>query len=619
MHPSIYKRPLLWLLLAWIAGILLFYKPLLPPADLTPFISKDSVSLVGEVDSFPVFKGNTQQVILEIPSVNNRPVKGRVYARLIGQPIGWKDTISLEGKLTKPYGVDLIGNFNWNSFLARKQIFAEIKTDQISLIKKAPCLQRFLFEIRQSILSVFTQNFPPDLAAIASGIVLGERTQLKPSLYTAFQDSGTIHLLVASGGNVGFITLLTFLVCGLFYIPRKYALSLSLISAGFYTCLAGADAPLLRAYFMTVCASVGFLLGRNSGIFQGLILSAFLLLIKTPDLLFDSGFQMSFLATVAIVFVAANFKIPSSWPRVFRFLVPIFAATLASQLALLPIFTNVFYKVSLIGLVSNLLLVPLSSVLLGLGVSFYVATLLKIGFIIYFPFFGGLCVFKFLVEFFASLPFSAVSVSSWQATTIGAYFIGLFLLFNLPVKGFFRKAGPIGIFVMCILLSVSYFSQKHTYIYLLDEWGKNTVIVNEPSGQTFVFGNEISADKIQKALYKTGRKSVTGYFSFFAKKPKMELASKIPVGKTYIAFEDAWPETTWMFGKTSLTLKWGRVCRFSNDCTEQKGYSGTKHDKISYCISSPSAHFCIGANGSFIEQGNNLIFAQRNKTLKLKI
>ena len=616
MHPDIYKRPLLWILFGWIAAILLFFPQ---TKGISSSFLPRRVELTGRVESFVLSNAKTNNVIIKLLTLDGRPTQGRVYARFADFEPQWKDVISFEGKLTPPYGVDLIGNFNWRTYLARKNIFAEVSATQGELVRPAAWPLRVLRQVRRNILTVFEDHFPRELSAIAQGILLGEHRELNPALYTAFQNSGTIHLLVASGGNVGFVTLLVFLGCGFFSLSRKKAMLLALLVAGIYTLLAGADAPLVRAYFMTACAALGYLLHRNSGVVQGLLLSAFIILLARPTALFDTGFQMSFLATLAIILGATNFPIPSSWPRLLRFFGPIFMATLCSQLMLLPIFTNVFYKVSLAGLAANMVLVPMASGLLGLGAAYYLAELLRVGFILYFPLLWGLKLFRFFVQFFASFSFSALTVTAWQPTTVAAYFIGLFLLFNLSVKTVFRKCVFPCIILICGLLFYSYQNNRHTHIYLLNEWGKNTVLVKTPSRQVFVFGSEISGDKIRQALFRVGAGRVTGEFAFSAKQAKLPLQDFVPVEKRVIPFTDAWPTESWTFDQTRIELLWGIFCRKDASCRIQKGYTGTKHDGTSYCVSLEQESFCIGANGSFIMHGDKRIFAKQNKTVSLKI
>ena len=620
MNPCVYKRPLFISLLLLIAGICLFYHPVPGKNDISNFISKNPVTVQGRVESFAVEKPTSYNVIVKAHQINGQKASGRLYLRSAQMAPEWKDEISFKGTLKEPFGVDLLGNFNWRRYLTYKNVFTQINTREVAVVKPAAWPYRCLRRVRASILETFEDHFPSPLHQIAAGILLGERGDLDPALFTAFQDSGAIHLLVASGGNVGFVTLLTLLVCSFFFINRRRALVLALLTAGFYTLLAGADAPLLRAYFMTVCAVSGYLLGRNSGVFQGLVLSCFLILLFHPAALFETGFQMSFLATFAIVLVMNNYSLPSHWPKSVRFFAQIFLATLATQLALLPIFTNVFYKVSLAGLLANMLLVPLASFLLGISFIYYVAELLHIGFLFYFPTLWGLKLFAFLVNFFASFSFSSIAAVAWAPGTVVAYYTGLFLLFQNPASAFFRKLWKVCFGIMLLCLIWNFVDKKPTKIYLLNEYYKNVVIVKAPQGQTFVVGDEIKADKIKDTLCRIGRKEITGLLHFSNRAPKVPLRDYVKVAQEIFPFtEKIWPGDTLLLGDTPVSVHWGLSSAQDGALTPRRGYSGSKEDSVSYCFENIGHPFCIGAHGKFVQIGPKIIFSQKNQTTFLKI
>ena len=223
----------------------------------------------------------------------------------------------------------------------------------------------------------------------------------------------------------------------------------ALFTAGLYTLVAGADAPLLRAYLMAASACTGYFLGRNSGVFQGLLLSCLIILLANPAAVFDTGFQMSFLATLSIIIFLNNYRVPGNWPKVLRFFAQIFLATLASQLVLLPIFTNIFYKVSLSGLVSNMLLVPFASGLMVLGFAYYLLTVLHAGVVLQAPFGWGLELFQYTVQFFASFRFSSIQAAAWNGGSVVAYYMLLFWISQLPKRAFARR-----LFLPCIITAL---------------------------------------------------------------------------------------------------------------------------------------------------------------------
>ncbi len=618
MHPDFYKRPLLFFLIALITGLLFFYKPAPGPKDVHTFLPQKEVTLVGRVERFYTPKPKSNNVMIKVLSVDGQPATGYVYARLADFEPLWKDTLQIFGRLQEPYGVDLLGNFNWRRYLTSKHIFTEIKSDTAYVLKPAAWPYRALRAVRGDILRVFAENFEPEIASIAGGILLGERTDLSPELFTAFQDSGAIHLLVASGGNVGFVTLITLALGGLFGLNRRKALWAALLVAGVYTLIAGADAPLMRAYFMTVCACAGYYLGRNSGVLQGLVLSCVIILLVYPASLFETGFQMSFLATFALIICLANYPIPERWPRIVRFFAQIFLVTLAVQLVLLPVFTNVFYKVSLTGLLANMLLVPLASLLLGLSFAYYVFTLCHAGIVLYYPLLFGLHTFKWLVQFFAGLPFASVSVAAWSRGTVAVYYVLLFGVLHATVKPW-RKGLLIGLPLIGILFLLGEYALSSTRVYLLDEWYKNVAIVQLKRGPVFVVGSGLEPQKVEQALRKIGRRQADAVLLTEGVPGKFDYSGLAPV--IIRPFEDAWPgESIGNFGATEVKMEWGRHATKEGRIWYNTGYSGSKKDDVSYCFAGKKVPlFCVGAGASFVQVQDRVLHAVVNQTVGEKL
>lgn len=617
MHPDVYKRPLLWVLAVYILTLVFFYSPAPSKRDVFHLIAKKQVTLTGRVDGFAVSKNGGYNVAVKVYTADGEPVTGTVYARFKNFEPQWKDEIFISGKLQSPYGISLLGNFDWRHYLALKDIFTEIKVSDASIIKPAPFFIRWIQQVRNAVLHSFDTSFPPELASILGGITLGERGEISLELYSAFQDSGAIHLLVASGGNVGFVTLIVWFICSALGVGRRKMMFAALAAAGIYTLVAGADAPLVRAYFMTLCACVGYLLGRNSGVFQGLLVSCFLILCFHPAAVFETGFQMSFLATFAIIICLNNYSLPAKWPKWVRFFVQIFLATLSTQLVLLPVFTNVFYKVSLTGLISNMVLVPLASCVMGLGFAYYALELIHGQILLYWPLWGALWLFKTLVEFFASFKMSAWPASAWGIGTVTAYYAGLFFLFNLPLKNFARKIAPVCAVVIAGALGLQYVLRPAVEVYLLNEWNHTAAIVRVRSGETLVLGDGIKEDKILRALYKTGIRRAEAFLPF---SEHTKYSWNQVAGKTLLPFTDVWPGQTFGVGSARIRLEWGLHAAKDGRVWENKGYSGTDKDDVSYCFETPKGEACIGAHARFVRLADGTIIHNRlNDTVKIKL
>jgi hypothetical protein len=90
----------------------------------------------------------------------------------------------------------------------------------------------------------------------------------------------------------------------------------------------------------------------------------------------------------------------------------------------------------------------------------------------------------------------------------------------------------------------------------------------------------------------------------------------VAVGQEIVPFtEEVWPGDTLSFGDTTVTVLWG----VGPSGVRHSGYSGGKEDSVSYCFENKDTHFCIGAQGKFVQTEQKIIFSEKNQTVLLKI
>jgi competence protein ComEC len=235
---------------------------------------------------------------------------------------------------------------------------------------------RWAASLRAKFHDSFHRHLPGVAGDLLGGVVLGERPPSLSDFAEDFRRSGTYHLLVASGSNVGFaLGAWWFFSRWVLWWPRRWTLVTAPLASFLYAFMAGGDAPVLRAAVMASAASVGALLGRWDRLEQPLFLSAGILLLWDPSSLFNAGFQMSYAATLAIATVwgrseTDDFSVgarSNGLRLVGRWIRDLFVTSLAAQIALAPLLLYYFGRFSWAGLLANILAVPLAGVCLSLG------------------------------------------------------------------------------------------------------------------------------------------------------------------------------------------------------------------------------------------------------------
>lgn len=297
-------------------------------------------------------------------------------------------------------------------------------------IRESNLLFSWAGRCRRSLLKLFGEKLDPEKAAVLSGILLGIKSDLSPELRKAFADSGAMHLLVASGTNVASVFFIAYWLLRRLFLSRRKSTVAAALAAGFYVLVAGADPPLVRAYLMTCASILGYLLARDSGAFQGLVLAAWVLLLADPLTLFQAGFQMSFMACLGIIAAMPNWQAASKNPWV-RHPLNLFFTSLAAQSALIPLLVGYFRKFSLIGIVSNMLLVPMAALVMASGALMALTALLPFppaAFMVQQAAGFLLEIFIRCVLLFSQAPFAVVELNAWTPWHTLAYY-GLLPLF----------------------------------------------------------------------------------------------------------------------------------------------------------------------------------------------
>ena len=140
--------------------------------------------------------------------------------------------------------------------------------------------------------------------AMLSAMLVGDRTLLDRSLRTAFERTGSFHLFVVAGVHVGLLVAALYWLLLRLRVPRWPAAAVALAITAVYAVMTGFGAPVQRALLMSAVYLFALLMGRNRSALNALGAAALAMLVLHPHALFESGFQMTVLAVVAIAGIA---------------------------------------------------------------------------------------------------------------------------------------------------------------------------------------------------------------------------------------------------------------------------------------------------------------------------
>jgi competence protein ComEC len=266
------------------------------------------------------------------------------------------------------------GGFNYERYAAFQQIFHNVylKGSEVILLKQKNSnpAKVLIFSTQKYIIDVLQKYLPADknVLGIAEALLIGYKEDLDKDLVQAYSNTGVVHIIAISGLHLGLIyVMLVWIFTRLPIIKRSRFLKVFLVlgSLWFFALLTGASASVLRSAVMFTCIVIGKNYFTRSSIYNSLAASAFILLCYDPYFLWDVGFQLSYLAVIGIVWLQKpichsiyfkNKHLGKLWNMA--------AVTLAAQVITFPICIYYFHQFPNLFLITNLLAVPLSTVIL---------------------------------------------------------------------------------------------------------------------------------------------------------------------------------------------------------------------------------------------------------------
>ncbi|NDC83265.1 DNA internalization-related competence protein ComEC/Rec2 [bacterium] len=222
--------------------------------------------------------------------------------------------------------------------------------------------------MREEIVRRVVHTIPHPYSDMIIGLTLGEiGVEIPDTLFDSFRLAGLTHLLVVSGSQVALILGIASHLLGRMRLPIVFEAGLLTLTNCFFYFLCGGGASVLRAIIMSEISIVNrSLKNRTSPLFL-MSVTLILFLMIDPTLIIDTGAILSFAATGALIWGVPTLsaRFPTNWPQ--WIVLPI-STSVAPFLVTFPILWAQFYSVSLIGLITNVIVIGFVEVLVVVGI-----------------------------------------------------------------------------------------------------------------------------------------------------------------------------------------------------------------------------------------------------------
>ncbi len=406
------------------------------------------VILEGFVIDEPDARNTQVRVPMQVTAVGSSTVHTKILVVFPAHTdVSYGERVVVSGQLHLPQGFDAGGGrvFNYPGLLAVQGIQYEL--DRAFLESPGEFagnpLVALSYRIKELFVAGLQQALPEPEAGLAGGITAGDKRALGKDLTEEFRRVSLVHIIVLSGYNITIVISALFSVLRL--APRSVRFGSGAIVALFFAVMTGFASASLRAALMALISITGSLTGRIYRADRALILVAAGMVAWNPYLLvFDPGFQLSFLATAGlIVFSPFCEKWFERFPDLFS-LREIATSTTSAQIAVLPLLLYESGTLSLVALPANLLVLAaippamLASLVAAIGGLIAGPAAPLIGF----PAYALLSYVIFISHVLANIPFAAVQTppfSAWFLLPVYAALFGVAIYFQ---KSDVKKSGP---------------------------------------------------------------------------------------------------------------------------------------------------------------------------------
>lgn len=403
------------------------------------FYNGQKITLRGIIVEEPEIKEASIRYVIGKIKMGDNSLRSRLLITTRFYPdYHYGDNLEIECKLEKP---EPFKGFEYDKYLSRYDIYSTCSFPKITLLEqnKGDTVRAILLDFKKYFTSRLEEILPATPAALAAGLLTGERSSVPKELKVQFSETGLSHILAVSGFNITIIGWAIYWVSARApFMNRKRAFWLALGIIFCFVMIAGFEASIIRAAIMGSLVLIGEQAGRRRSGLNLLFLAAAVMLFINPKLFWlDIGFQLSFLATFGLLEVSPRIEKYFQWMPKTLELRKTFAATISAQIMTLPIIASSFGIVSLIAPLTNIIVLPLIPYIMlfvliaGIGAVIFI----KLGTVLALVPLILIWYVIFVAQFFSDIPFASLEIQSYLVIWIG-FFALIFLIFKKELRKF---------------------------------------------------------------------------------------------------------------------------------------------------------------------------------------
>jgi len=485
------------------------------------YINAGKLTIEGMVIESPIAYPDKNVLIVQclrvIKDKASVPVSGNI--RLVIPPdlnFQYGDFIRFYSILKKIHNFNNPGGFDYEHYLNLQGIYATgfiADSSRIVLLRQnsASGIRLKLESFRLYLKQIIYKNAASPQREIIEAMTIGNQKAIPADVRDNFNKTGTSHILSINGLHIGIIAASAFFFVFLVlksseYLMLRFNIIKLAAAAAFFMVLisafiAGMEIPVQRSTLMALILLIALILGRQKDLYNTLALAALIILVVSPEALFDSSFQLSFTAVLALIYIAPRFQdfslkqleiLPLWGQSIIRYIYLSAIVCIAVTIGTLPLIVYYSNRVSLITIIANLISVPLlGTLVLTISMFFILSSF-------FFPAIAGY--FIKLASFFVQIAvtiinkLAALSWSSFNCITpnigeIAFFYLFIFLLIQFidtkKKKKTQKEFSPRRLLVLkyLLIITVVFFATDTIYLTCRDKFSHDLKITIIDVGQ----------------------------------------------------------------------------------------------------------------------------------------
>ena len=553
---QILKISSIGLILAFLVGIIISFMPYLNIASIKTFDS--SVNVSGTICDYVVDGGTHTKFILNDVSIENTEgvyktnFKVCVYTNQ-SATLSLGDVLNFECELNK-YNIDKI--YDDTKLYQDIGYQCYVNVSDIDIISNNTIVKD---KIKNATKGILYENLNEDNSNICFAILFGETQGLSDNIQNMFSYAGISHILAVSGLHIGVLFSSIYFILKKLKINKYVRLVVLSIILIFYCYLCSFTPSVCRASIMVLLLSLCEILKIDYDSLSSLSIAGIIILLISPVSLFKVSFQLSFLCIFAIIALSPYLKSLFAKLKLPKFLSASLSMSIATSIAILPVCLNVFNKVSFIGILTNVLVLPIFSLtyILVFGIVLISLIFKFMGFLLIIPNLF-LQIIKVVTNYMANIPFGifkAFNVSYWSLVFLIMSAIALkFVMVRNLIKStlFITLASIVLVFLAVNGIPKVYTGNNFVFV---SKYNSNVCYYIEDSLVTLV-GTKVNKNSIYSDCKKLKVNKITNVIAYDLQLNKLneliEICKDYNVENIYLPKEYNYDEIKEKFGNVYL-------------------------------------------------------------------